>query len=68
MNPILHLHDMTDKRPALRLVHLPVRPSTLPMEQRLDCAEAVDRLVETFGLDAVCRCIRLVAAMNGRDV
>ncbi|HXG71305.1 MAG TPA: hypothetical protein VNJ04_11935 [Gemmatimonadaceae bacterium] len=38
----------------------------LPDLESLDCAEAVDRAVETFGLANVVRALRLVCAVNGR--
>lgn len=38
------------------------------LDQRVACAEAIDAAVETYGLDACIRALRLVAAVNGRSL
>lgn len=53
-------------RPA-KVLTMPVR-SAQPLAVRLDVAEVIDHAVEAYGLEAVIRCVRLVAAINGRDL
>jgi hypothetical protein len=47
---------------------MPVGPRRIPWNSQLDCDEAIDLAVETYGLEAVIRAVRLVAATNGRDI
>lgn len=45
---------------------MPVLAGGMALSERVDCAEAVDAAVETYGLEAVIRAVKLLAAMNGR--
>lgn len=69
--PILHraMHDPRDPivKPRLRMVQMPIPPATQPRETEVSCCEAVDRVVETFGVPSVLRAVALVLAANGYD-
>jgi hypothetical protein len=51
-----------------KVLPMPVGPRRIPWNSQLDCDEAIDLAVETYGLEAVIRAVRLVAATNGRDI
>jgi hypothetical protein len=54
--------------PPQRPVREPIPFSTLPMARRLDLQEAIDELVEAYGFGEVWRSLRLIAAVNGREL
>jgi hypothetical protein len=43
----------------------PIPERTLPMERQLDLNDAVDGLVEEYGLQNMIRALRMVASVNG---
>jgi hypothetical protein len=51
-----------------KVLTMPVGPRRIPWNSQLDCDEAIDLAVETFGLEAVIRAVRLVAATNGKHI
>jgi hypothetical protein len=51
-----------------RVLTMPVGPRRIPWNSQLDCDEAIDLAVETYGLEAVIRAVRLVAATNGKHI
>jgi hypothetical protein len=51
-----------------KVLTMPVGPRRIPWNSQLDCDEAIDIAVETYGLEAVVRALRLVAATNGVDL
>jgi hypothetical protein len=57
-------------RPYLpgKVLTMPIPPRRIPWDSQLDCDEAIDLAVETYGLEAVVRALRLVAAANGRSL
>jgi hypothetical protein len=58
-----------DGNPYLpKVLPMPVGPRRIPWNSQLDCDEAIDLAVETYGLEAVVRALRLVAATNGVDL
>jgi hypothetical protein len=42
----------------------PIGPRTLPMERQLDLNDAMDALVEEYGLAQVIRTVKMLAAIN----
>jgi hypothetical protein len=67
--PRMPLQDRLEVIPRPRLVlTMPAAPRTKSLDETVSCAEAVDLLVETYELEPVIRALRLVAAINGRDL
>lgn len=61
--------DADTRRTGVQFVnHRPVLHGGIPREVREKCGEAIDAVVEQFGLEAVIRSVQLVAAVNGRSL
>jgi hypothetical protein len=66
--PRMPLQDRLEVIPRpRRVLTMPVQRSS-SLDAAVDCGEAIDLAVETFGLQAVIRSLRLVAATNGIDL
>lgn len=50
------------------IVHMPLKPFSHPLEQRARCADALDKVVERYGLHPVLIALGNVCAANGIDV
>lgn len=53
--------------PRLRVVPMPILAHR-PLAARLDVGDVIDQAVEDYGLEPVIRCVRLIAAINGKDI
>lgn len=56
---------MADRPRKATVLTMPIASRSIPWDSQLDCDEAIDLAVETYGLEAVVRALRLVAATNG---
>lgn len=62
--PNSHMNDI----PKPRLVQMPVQASTVPLADRADCAEFIERAVDRFGWLEFVRLVRLFAIEHGKEL
>jgi hypothetical protein len=63
--------DRVVGRPRFRILDQPIGPGQMPMRDRLDLCEVMDRVtdeVSGFGFEAVVRWVRMEAAIRGRQL
>lgn len=66
--PELAPHLADEPLPTYRVLEMPIQPRRVSLTKQMNCDEAVDLAVESFGVQTVLRSLRLVLAANGIDV